>query len=805
MTEDQRSESVSASANRSWIPTLLGVYAIAGGTVSILGWILDNQHLADWFLGRITIQPNTAVAAILAGCALVLLARGRNRLAAIPGALAGLIGLATLVQYGLRVDLGIDTLLMFGRQWGRTGTTTPGRMGFPAAVSWSLLGIAFLCSLGTRHLRQLSSATGLLVALIATLSLVGYVFGANTFYTLPAVTAISLQTASFLLALSVGIVMSMRDVEPMHTLLAPTGAGLLARRALPFILLVPVVVGFLRQRGEAFGLYDSQFGTALRTSVEIVLFTVMLWWAVRTVRNHETEIQATSESLARSERDLSDFFENASVGLHWVGPNGIILRVNQAELDLLGYTREEYVGRHIGEFHVSEQTINDILDRLARGEVLQEYPAQMRCKDGRILDVLINSSVLFDDGEFIHTRCFTRDVTQQKEAEQTLREADRRKDEFLATLAHELRNPLAPISNSLQLMKYADLSGEVAAEARDVALRQVEHMVRLIDDLMDLSRITRNKLELRTERIDIAAVVKSAAETCRDMIEKSGQVFSVSTPARPVFVEADPVRVTQVVTNLLNNACKFTEPGGRIALGVDTDDQRVAIRIKDTGIGIPREMLGSVFDMFTQVDRSLERTRAGLGIGLSLTKRLVELHGGSITAASDGPGTGSEFVIELPVSQVGETKAKPSTSVPAVQHPPSSRRILVVDDNADSAESLAVLLRLHGNDTQVAGDGLEALRKGSDYKPDVILLDIGMPGMNGYDTCQMIRSEPWGKELLLIAMTGWGQDEDRRRSAEAGFDFHMVKPVDHGQLLELLAVDPSTQNGSVAPAATPRV
>lgn len=784
MIENRKTELRPATHN--WIPALLALYAVIGGSVSLLGWVLDRQELADWFGAGITIQPNRAAAGMLAGLALILLSFGLNRLAAIPGMIAGLIGLATLVQYATAIDLGIDTLLMFDRPWGRTATTTPGRMGFPSAVSWTLLGAAFLSALGDRMMRQIASAIGLAVALISALSLIGYVFGADTLYTLPAVTAIALQTATFLIAISIGLVLSIRDAEPMQTLLASTGSGLLARRALPFIILVPLVVGFLRQRGELFGLYDSQFGTALRTSVEIVLFTVMLWWAVRAVRHRETQIEAAGESLALSERDLSDFFENASVGLHWVGPDGIILRVNQAELELLGYTRDEYLGRHIGDFHVSQPVITDILERLGRGEILQEYPAQMRCKDGRILDVLINSSVLFDNGEFIHTRCFTRDVTQQKQAEEALRVADRRKDEFLATLAHELRNPLAPISNSLQLMKLADGNTELTAEARDVAERQVEHMVRLIDDLLDLSRITRNKLELRKEPIDLKTVVIAAAETCREMIENSGHILSVETATKPVFVDADPVRITQVVTNLLNNACKFMEPGGRITLAVDADDARALISVKDTGIGIPSEMLNKVFDMFTQVDRSLEKTRAGLGIGLSLTKHLVELHGGSVSAVSAGPGKGSEFVVVLPAIVGRQIEQKPAASS-AAKPPGVARKILVVDDNVDSADSLAILLRIHGNDTQVANDGFEAVKKGSEYKPDIVLLDIGMPGMNGYDTCKMIRSEPWGKDLLLIAMTGWGQEEDRRRSAEAGFDFHLVKPVDHPQLLELLA------------------
>ncbi|MEO8572814.1 MAG: ATP-binding protein [Pyrinomonadaceae bacterium] len=771
------------------IPTLLSVYAIAGGSASLLGWVLDKQSLTDWFGGGLSTQPNTAVAVILGGCALVLLSARRNLLAAILGTLAGLIGLITLFEYGSGVDLGIDSLLMFDRQWGRTATTNPGRMGFPAGVSWTLLGAAFLCARGGDSMRQLASLIGLSVALIATLSLIGYVFGADTLYTLPAVTAIAFQTATFLLALSVGLVVSMRDSEPMRTLLAPTGAGLLARRALPFIVLVPLVVGYLRQRGEFFGLYDSQFGTALRTSVEIALLTLMLWWTVRTVRHREIEIEATGEILRRSERELSDFFENASVGLHWVGPDGTILRVNKAELDLLGYSSEEYVRRHIADFHVSEPTINDILDRLGRGEILQEYPAQMRCKDGRVLDVLIDSSVLFNNDEFVHTRCFTRDVTKQRQAEQALRDADRRKDEFLATLAHELRNPLAPIANSLQLMKYAGSDANIVNESRAIAERQVEHMVRLIDDLLDLSRITRNKLELRNESVDLAEVVNAAVASCRDMIEKNGHTLNASAN-QPIFIDADPVRITQVVTNLLNNASKFTKAGGTISVAVESDGDRATISVKDTGIGIPEEMLDKVFEMFTQVDRSLERTQGGLGIGLSLTKLLVELHGGSISVLNNGSGTGSEFVVELPVA-AGEEEVR-TTSSP-VHHPPVKRRILVVDDNADSAESLAILLKLQGNDTMVARDGLDALEKGAAYNPDVILLDIGMPGMNGYDACEAIRAERWGKDLLLIAMTGWGQEEDRRRSAAAGFDHHLVKPINHPQLLELLAFGPAPE------------
>lgn len=783
MAEYQKASSDSAVYR--WIPALLGVYAFVGGSISLLGWILDRQALATW-LGGISIQPNTALAAKVAGLAVVLLAARRPRLAVIPGAFVGVIGLVTILQYVVQTDFGIDTLLMFDREWGATATTAPGRMGFPASVSWSLLGVAFLFALGSARMRQIASGIGLAVALISTQSLIGYVFGADTLYALPAFTAIAAQTASFLFAISIGFVMSIPDAEPMKTLQAQTGAGVLARRAMPFILAAPVVVGYLRQRGEAIGLYETQFGTALRTSVEIALFMALLWWTVRAVRHHETQVKDAGESLARSERELADFFDSASVGMHWAGPDGVILRANQAELDMLGYAPDEYLGRHIGEFHVNQGTITDILQRLEQGEILQEYPAQMRRKDGQVLDVLINSSVLFENGEFIHTRCFTRDVTLQKQAEEALREADQRKDEFLATLAHELRNPLAPIANSLQLMKLPGVDSQMTAEARDVAERQVDHMVRLIDDLMDLGRITRNKLELRMEKIDLVAAVQSVADTCCDLIDENGQELKTDLPSHPIYIEADPVRITQIITNLLNNASKFTERGGKINVTVDADSERARIRVKDTGIGIPEGMLAKVFEMFTQVDQSLEKKHAGLGIGLSLTKRLVELHGGSISVESEGPAKGSEFVVELPV--VAADNVPGGESKPVEIKPESAkRRILVVDDNADSAQSLAILLKIHGNETEVASDGADAIAKAAESRPDVIILDIGMPGLNGYETCKLIRSEPWGKDVLMIAMTGWGQDEDRRRSTEAGFNFHLVKPVDHTKLLALLA------------------
>lgn len=373
-----------------------------------------------------------------------------------------------------------------------------------------------------------------------------------------------------------------------------------------------------------------------------------------------------------------------------------------------------------------------------------------------------------------------------EERSAALREADRRKDEFLATLAHELRNPLAPVLNSLELMKGAGSDVELLEQSRVTVERQIGQMVRLIDDLLDVNRITRNKLELKLERVELASVLSHAVESCRPLYERSGHELQVASPTEPILLNADPVRLAQVLVNLLTNSCKYTEPGGRIWISVDRRGSEVALTIRDTGIGIPREMLTKVFDLFTQVDRSLERTAGGLGIGLSLVKRLVEMHGGTVTAFSDGQDQGSEFVVRLPilVEKSGVESAPGST--PSLPPSLTARKILVVDDNRDSAHTLALLLKRTGNQTRTAYDGVEAVEAAADYRPEVILLDIGLPKMNGYEACRAIRELPGGKEMVIVALTGWGQEEDRRKSDEAGFDGHLVKPVALADLMKLL-------------------
>jgi len=367
-----------------------------------------------------------------------------------------------------------------------------------------------------------------------------------------------------------------------------------------------------------------------------------------------------------------------------------------------------------------------------------------------------------------------------------LRDSDRRKDEFLATLAHELRNPLAPIRNALQIIHLAGNNGPTVEQARLMMERQIGQMVRLIDDLLDVSRISRGKLELRRERVELASVIKSAMDTAQPLISAAGHELTLSMTAQPIHVDADPVRLAQVFSNLLNNAAKYMERGGHIWLTVIRGEREVTVTVRDAGIGIPADALPTIFDMFTQVDRSLEKSQGGLGIGLTLVRQLVEMHGGNVEARSEGAGKGAEFVVHLPMASV-----VPLRSVADDHGEQCARagacRILVADDNRDAAESMSSVLRLMGNEVRTVNDGVRAVEEAEAFCPDMLLLDIGMPRLNGYDAARRIRAERWGKSIVIVALTGWGQEEDKRRAAEAGFDRHFTKPVDPADLERLIA------------------
>jgi len=528
----------------------------------------------------------------------------------------------------------------------------------------------------------------------------------------------------------------------------------------------------------------------------------------RVRQNAERELIAAKEALERkaqelqrSEELLADFFENAAIGLHWVGPDGIILRANQTELNLLGYSSAEYVGRHIAEFHADQPVIEDILSRLSCGECLQGYEARLRCKDGSIKHVVISSNVLWENGKFIHTRCFTRDITDRKHAEQALREeiasreraetalreADRRKDEFLATLAHELRNPLAPIRQAARISNAANATEAQKRWSHDVISRQVQHMALLLDDLLDVSRITRGTLELRLQSTELAAVIDAAVETARPLLDAKRHSFTLQMPPEPVHFAADPLRLAQVLSNLLTNAAKYTDPEGQIRLRAACAAGEITIAVSDTGIGIPPEELPKVFTMFAQVSSSRDHAEGGLGIGLALAKGIITLHGGEIEARSAGRDRGSEFIVRLPLRAMRSHSPAQTTDERSVN--PVKRRILIADDNRDAALSLAALLRMDGHEVTVVHDGHEALQAFSQVQPEVALLDIGMPELDGYQVARHVRQDPLGQAVTLVAVTGWGQDSDKARAFAAGFNHHLTKPIEPEQLSTLLSAE----------------
>jgi signal transduction histidine kinase len=403
-----------------------------------------------------------------------------------------------------------------------------------------------------------------------------------------------------------------------------------------------------------------------------------------------------------------------------------------------------------------------------------------------------------------------REVAERSRAEQALKEADRNKDEFLAVLSHELRNPLAPIANALQLMRMNDSGAQKVQQSREVIERQLAQLTRLVDDLLDVSRITRGKITLVREPVTVATLIERAVETVQPLIEEHEQVLTLEGPATTLWVDGDPLRLTQALGNILGNAAKYTNRGGRVRLSARQEGEQVVIRIRDDGIGIPAERLPMIFDLFTQLDRSGDHPQSGLGIGLALVRRLIEMHGGSVRAVSEGAGRGSEFIVRLPLlrraapplDEKPPAEEKPPPPRAAADVPPlTRRRILLADDNADSVETLASVLRLLGHEVFSAANGRTALETAARCRPDVALLDIGMPLLDGYEVARQIRAQPWGRRVTLLALTGWGQEADRRRSQEAGFDSHLVKPLKLERLAQLLSALPPA--GAAAGEAGP--
>ena len=501
------------------------------------------------------------------------------------------------------------------------------------------------------------------------------------------------------------------------------------------------------------------------------------------------------EVLAQQYNLTKAITDNATTALFIMDANQKCVFMNPAAERLTGFTFDEARGGTLHDL-VHHTRRDGTPYPLSECPIDKAFPTHSQMageevfvhKDGHFYEVGFAASPIHEvSGEVVGTIIEVRNITRRKAIEHALRDADKRKDEFIATLAHELRNPLAPISNLLELMKGAENDRELQRSARETIERQLAKMVRLVDDLLDVSRISRNAIELKLEPVELGSVFRDVIDVCSPMIQQYGHSLDLSLPSEPIYLNADSARISQVLCNLINNACKYTRSGGKVEVRARRRNAEVEIKVKDSGIGIPREQLNTIFEMFAQVQGPLTDPRGGIGIGLALAKQLVDMHGGSITAHSGGESAGSEFVVRLPVMDKKPAgRPRPKAHAPL----PTGRRILVVDDNYDSADSMATLLSMSGNECIMAHDGRTAIKVAENFKPDTILLDIGLPEMDGYEVCRSIREQPWGSSIAIIAMTGWGQAEDRQRSKDAGFSAHLVKPVDISKLGTLMSSFP---------------
>ncbi len=751
----------------------LSLIAASIGAIGFAGWVFEIDALKRIHPALVTMKANTGLCLMLAGLAVALLneenVRGiRRRVSQGCAIVISTVGSLTLGEYLGWWQSGIDQVL-FQESIESAGRSFPGRMGPLSAVNFVLLGAAVLL-LDARPRRGSWPAQICAVAVIATTFVVflAYFYAVELPQPLAPYLSIALHTVVAFLLLAAAILLARPVRGMMAAFLADNIGGVIARRMLPAALLLPVLFGWLATLGRNAGLYGRGVGTALLAASLTLVFTSLVWWSARALAAADARRRSAEEDLQRSERELSDFFDNAAVSLHWVGPDGRVLRVNDTELALLGYAREEYVGRSIADFHADAETITDILARLAAGETLTDYPAQLRCKDGSLRDVLIHSSVYWEDGKFVHTRCFTRDVTEQRRAEaaatqarEAAETANRAKDDFLAVLSHELRTPLTPA----------------------LIRRNIKLEARLVDDLLDLTRINRGKLRIASAPVDLHTTLRDALAIAEPMLREKRITVATDFAASESLVRGDSARLAQVFANLLTNAAKFTPEEGHVSVSTAHAGEDLRVEVTDTGIGIAPEVLPKIFDAFRQGGDGTTRRFGGLGLGLNVAQSLVEAHGGTIAAASTGCDRGATFAVTLPafrgvLPDPRKTLAPPPTPVAA-----RSLRVLMVEDHEDTRRVLRRLLERWGHRVQTAGSVAEACAILGTETFDLLLSDLGLPDGTGLEVVATLRAQ---SDIPAIAMSGYGMEADLARARTAGFTEHLVKPVAAERLREVL-------------------
>jgi PAS domain S-box-containing protein len=492
--------------------------------------------------------------------------------------------------------------------------------------------------------------------------------------------------------------------------------------------------------------------------------------------------EKTQAALRESEQRLRLALRAANAGVWQMNLSTNEIFWSEEFRDLYGYTSDTVPGRETWATHLHpddrERMLDDLRNRLRPGtdEYLREFRILHPTRGLRWI-LALGQITRNPEGRALSMTGISIDITRLKEVERELRDADERKNEFLAVLSHELRNPLAPLRNGLEILRLAKDDSEIADRTRAMMTRQLDQMVHLIDDLLEVSRISRGKIELKRATIDLALAIQHAIEVSRPLIDSADHELTVEVSNAPLIVHGDLTRLTQVFGNLLNNASKFTNPGGKIWLSAGRSGEYAIVSVRDSGIGIPQELLPKVFEMFAQLDSSLHRTQGGLGIGLGIARRLVEMHGGTLEAHSEGTGKGSEFVVRLPLVDAASVAAAGSAKSEIATTARRTLRVLIADDNEDAAASLAFVLQMKGHQVRTVSDGTEAILEATAFDPDVVVLDIGMPRLDGYAACRTLRTLPRAHEMLIIALTGWGQQDDKAKSRDAGFDHHLVKPA----------------------------
>ncbi len=779
--------------NWNRISYTLSLLALLIGAVSFAGWVFALDALTRIHPAWVTMKANTALCLMLAGTAVAALSDERSggvkrRLAQGCGLAVAMVGTLTLGENLFGWDLGIDQAL-FPETVAGAGRSFPGRMGPASALVFMLLGAGILL-LDVRTRRGAWPAQFCAAAATAVTFLVflGYFYNVELPAAVAPYVSIALHTVIAFLLLSAALLLARPARGFAAVFLGENIGGSVARRMVPTAVLAPALLGWLFVLGREAGYYGRGAGVALLAATLTAIFTGLVWWTARAVGSTDAQRRAAEENLRRSERELSDFFDNAAEPLQWVGPDGTVLRVNDAELAMLGYPREEYLGHGIAEFHASQTVITDILSRLTAGETLTRHPAQLRCKDGSLRDVLIDSSVYYEDGRFIHTRCFTRDITEQKQIEADLlaardaaESASRAKDEFLAALSHELRTPLTPV-----LMLAADMerSPDLPAPVRgDFAMirKNVELEARLIDDLLDLTRITRGKLALHFETVDVHALITHALAILRSDCEAKNLAVELGLAAAGHHVSGDGVRLQQVMWNVLKNAIKFSLPGGRITIRSWDGAGQLRVAFADTGLGITAEEMPRIFTAFAQGREAAASRFGGLGLGLSITALLMREHRGRIWAESAGREQGATFHLALPLAAA--PAPVPPAAPPAPQAPPPALRILLVEDHDDTRGILLRLLTRWGHSVTAAASVAQARAALEAGTFDLLLSDLGLPDGSGYDVIAALRAQSGAP---AVAMSGYGMEADLDRTRTAGFAQHLVKPVAADRLRELV-------------------